>query len=186
MKYAYLGKKETYLVIVSANLSCAELDKLLRVLRKRKSAIGWTIDDVKGISPSICMHRIFLENDYKPKVQGQRQLNLIMQEVVRKEVLKLLDAGMIYAIFYSDWEFPTQVVSKKGGMMVVQDNRNELIATRLVTSWRVCIDYRANIVFPPHHIKTTSFLSPKIKIKIQEWVLHGNVFSFFLIFYPTK
>ncbi|XP_018629628.1 uncharacterized protein [Nicotiana tomentosiformis] len=70
--------------------------KLIEVLRKHKRTLGWTIADIKGISPTICMHRILMENEYKPIVQPQRRLNPAMQEVVKKEVVKLLAAdGMI-------------------------------------------------------------------------------------------
>ena len=66
-----------------------------------------------------------------------------MQEVVRKEVLKWLDNGIVFPIAASEWVSPTQVVPKKGGMTVVPSGTSdELIATRLVTGWRVCIDYR--------------------------------------------
>jgi len=68
------------------------------VLRDHKTAIGWTIVDIKGISPSLCMHKILMEDNYKPSIQPQRHLNPAMKEVVRKEVLKLLDASMIYPI----------------------------------------------------------------------------------------
>ncbi|XP_042021284.1 uncharacterized protein LOC121768798 isoform X1 [Salvia splendens] len=143
LRYAFLGGNDTFPVIVSSSLSSFELDKLLRVLRKHKRAIGWSISDIKGISPTVCMHRIHLDEGYKPKVQNQRRLNPIMQDVVRKEVLKWLDAGMIYAISDSEWVSPTQVVSKKGGTTVVKGKNDELIATRVVSGWRVCIDYRA-------------------------------------------
>jgi len=68
------------------------------VLRDHKTAIGWIIADIKGISPSLCMHKILMEDNYKPLIQPQRHLNPAMKEVVRKEVLKLLVAGMIYPI----------------------------------------------------------------------------------------
>ena len=84
LKYVFLGDGETYPVIRSAYLSSSELDSLLRVLRKHKSAIGWSISDLKGISPSVCMHRILLDENAQPRVQPQRRLNPIMQEVVRK------------------------------------------------------------------------------------------------------
>lgn len=66
-----------------------------------------------------------------------------MKEVVKKEVLKLLDAGMIYPISDSTWVSPVHVVPKKGGMTVVANDKNELIPTRTVTGWRMCIDYRS-------------------------------------------
>ncbi|BBG92848.1 transposable element gene [Prunus dulcis] len=91
LKYAYLGAAETLPVIIAADLTPTEEDKLLRVLRKYQDA-GWTIADIKGISPALCMHRILMEDDVKPTVDAQRRLNPIMKEVVRTEVMKLLDA----------------------------------------------------------------------------------------------
>ena len=75
-------------------------------------------------------------------MQPQRRLNPTLKEVVKKEVLKLLDAGIIYPISDSKWVNPVHVVPKKGGMIVVKNESNELIPTRTVTGWRVCIDYR--------------------------------------------
>ena len=88
------------------------------------------------------MHRIMMEEDYKPVRQPQRRLNPTMKEEVRKEVLKLLEAGLIYPISDSAWVSPVQVVPKKGGMTVVRNEKNDLIPTRTVTSWRMCIAYR--------------------------------------------
>jgi hypothetical protein len=70
-------------------------------LRKHKEAIGWTNEDIKGISPSVVMHMTHLEEDAKPSREPQRRLNPTMQEVVRGKVIKLLDAGIIYPIFDS-------------------------------------------------------------------------------------
>ena len=142
LQYAYLGEASTYPVIVSAKLTKTEEEKLLRVLRKHKAALGWVLADIKGISPSICMHKILLEDEVKPTVEHQRRLNPTMKEVVRKEVLKWLDAGVIYPISDSSWVSPVQVVPKKGGMTVVKDANNNLIPTRPVTGWRICMDYR--------------------------------------------
>lgn len=111
------------------------------MLREFKSAIGWTIADIKGISPSFCMHKILLEDDSKPSVKQQRRLNPIIKEVVKKEVLKWLDAGIIYPILDSSWVSPVQCIPKKGGMTVVTNENNELIPTRTVTGWRICMDY---------------------------------------------
>ncbi|XP_071924778.1 uncharacterized protein [Coffea arabica] len=93
LRYEFLGENSTLPVIVSADLDDEQCTKLLRVLRKHKKAMGWTIADIKGISPSICMHRILLEDNYKPVVETQRRLNPNMKEVVRNEILKWLDAG---------------------------------------------------------------------------------------------
>ena len=70
--------------------------------------------DVTGISPSVCMYKVLMKESYKPSVQPQCRLNLAIKEVVRKEVLKLLDGDMIYAIFDSSWVNSVQVVSRKG------------------------------------------------------------------------
>ncbi|CAN6555178.1 unnamed protein product [Malus baccata var. baccata] len=93
LKYAHLGVNETLPVIIAADLNDMEENKLLRVLRKYQDALGWTLADIKGISPALCMHRIFMEAGTKPTVEAQRHLNPIMKEVVRVEVMKLLDAG---------------------------------------------------------------------------------------------
>ncbi|XP_071923539.1 uncharacterized protein [Coffea arabica] len=118
LKYAYLGDNETLPVIISSALSKTQEEKLIRVLREHKEAIGWTIADIKGISPAICMHRIRLEEDVKPVRQAQRRLNPLMMEVVKKEILKLLDVGIIFAISDSPWVSPVQVVPKKAGVTV--------------------------------------------------------------------
>ncbi|XP_027169524.1 uncharacterized protein LOC113769259 [Coffea eugenioides] len=98
LKYAFLGDNETLPVIISSHLSPRQEDNLIRLLRDHKEAIGWSIADIKGISPSLCMHRIRLEDDAKPVRQAQQILNLLMMEVVKKDILKLLEVGIIFAI----------------------------------------------------------------------------------------
>ncbi|KAL4273391.1 hypothetical protein GQ457_13G013790 [Hibiscus cannabinus] len=120
----------------------AQEEKLIATLRQHKEALGWTIADIKGINPIICMHKILLENDHKPTVDAQRHLNQAMKDVVRKEILKWLDAGIIYPISDSEWVSPVQCVPKKGGITVISNEKNELIPTRTVTGWRVCMDYQ--------------------------------------------
>ena len=142
LKYAYLEPPRNKPVIISARLSDAEEQRLLEILRKDKESISWSIEDLKGISPSICMHKILLEESTRPTVEHQRRLNPVMKEVVRKEVLNWLNAGFIYAISDSPWVSPVHVVPKKGGFTVIRNDRNELIPTRTVTGWRICIDYR--------------------------------------------
>ena len=83
-----------------------------------------------------------MEDDYKSVVQPQRRLNSNLKDVVRNEIIKLFDVVMISPISDSSWVSPVQVVPKKGGMTVVPNEKNELIPTRTVTGWRVCIDYR--------------------------------------------
>ena len=98
LKYAYLELPRNNPVIISARLSDAEEQRLLEILRKHKESIAWSIEDLKGISPSICMQKILLEESARPTIEHQRRLNPVMKEVVRKEVLKWLNASFIYAI----------------------------------------------------------------------------------------
>ena len=142
LKYMFLGDDETLPMIISSKLSTLEEEKLIRVLKDYKKAIGWTIADIKGISPSTCMHRILLEEDAKPSIQAQRRLNPLMMEVVKKEILKLLDVGIIYPISDSKWVSPVQVVSKKTGITIVENSYGDLEYTRVQNGWRVCIDFR--------------------------------------------
>nr|GEU79050.1 reverse transcriptase domain-containing protein [Tanacetum cinerariifolium] len=105
-------------------------------------AIAWKITDIKGIDPRFCTHKNLMEEDYKPAVQSQRRVNLKIHKVIKKEVIKLLNAGMIYPISDSPWVSPIHCVPKKCGITVVENENNELIPIRLVTRWRVGIDYR--------------------------------------------
>nr|XP_027076975.1 uncharacterized protein LOC113700718 [Coffea arabica] len=136
LKYAYLGDNETLPVIISSALSKTQEEKLIRVLREHKEAIGWTIADIKGINPAVCMHRIRLEEDTKPVLQAQRRLNHLMMEVVKKEILKLLDVGIIFPISDSPWVSPVQVVPKKAGVTVDANQTGELVPVRKPTGWR--------------------------------------------------
>nr|GEV91544.1 DNA-directed DNA polymerase [Tanacetum cinerariifolium] len=98
--------------------------------------------DFKNNSKSGYPTLILMEEDYKPAVQSQRRVNPEIYEVIKKEVIELLDARMIYPISDSLWVSPVHCVPKKGGMTVVANENNELTLTRLVTGWRVCIDYK--------------------------------------------
>ena len=142
LKYKFLGPVESLPVIIASNLVDAQEEKLLDVLREHKEAIGWTIEDIKGISPSVVMHKIHLEENAKPSRGPQRRFNLAMQEVVRAEVIKLLDAGIIYPISDRKWVSPIHVVPKRARLTVVKNKDDELVPTRVQSGWRVCIDYR--------------------------------------------
>nr|GEV65368.1 reverse transcriptase domain-containing protein [Tanacetum cinerariifolium] len=100
------------------------------------------LSDIKGIDPEFCTHKILMEEDFEPAVQHQRRVNLKIHNVIKQEVIKLLDAGLIYPISDSLWVSPVHCVPKKGGFTVEENEDNELIPTRLVTGWRICIDYR--------------------------------------------
>ena len=152
LKCTYLEENKQCLVVISSSLTTLQEISLLEVLKRCKKAIGWKIYDLKGIRPLVCTHHIYMEEEAKPICQLQRRLNPHLQEVVRAEVLKLFQAGIIYPISDSPWVSPTQVVPKKSGITVVQNENGEEIVTRLTSGWRVCIDYRKlNVVTRKNH-----------------------------------
>jgi hypothetical protein len=115
-------------VITSDKLSNNETQRLVATLEKYQSVIGYSLKDLKGISLSLHTHHIPMEQVHKPVREHQQRLNNAMREVVKKEVLKLLKAGVIYPISNSEWVSPVQVVPKKGGMTIIRNEENELIA----------------------------------------------------------
>ncbi|GJR39557.1 reverse transcriptase domain-containing protein, partial [Tanacetum coccineum] len=142
LEYVFLEEPSFLPVIISSQLSKEKKNKLISVLKKHKQAFAWKTTDIPGICPSFCKHKIQLLDDKKPVVQKQRRLNPNMQEVVKKEIVKLLDTGIIYPIADSPWVSPIHRVPKKGGITVVTNKSDELVPTRTVIGWRVCIDYR--------------------------------------------
>nr|GFC27619.1 reverse transcriptase domain-containing protein [Tanacetum cinerariifolium] len=123
LEYAFLGNNGEWPVIIAKDLSSNEKIDLINVLKSRKKAIAWKLTDIKGIDPEFCSHKILLEEEHSPKVH----------DVIKKEVEKILDAGLIYPISDSPWVSPIHCVPKKGGMTVIKNDENELIPTRLVT-----------------------------------------------------
>nr|GFC34666.1 reverse transcriptase domain-containing protein [Tanacetum cinerariifolium] len=98
LEYAFLGDNEKWLVIIAKDLSSNEKTDLINVLKTRKKAIAWKLTDIKVIDPEFCSHKILLEEDYSPKMQSQRRVNPKIHDVIKKEVEKLLDAGLIYPV----------------------------------------------------------------------------------------
>jgi hypothetical protein len=138
----YLGPDKTYPVIMSDELGPEENEKFLILLKRHRKVTGYSINDLKGLSPAFCTHRIPMEDQCKPVVDHQRRLTHAMREVVKKEVIKLLDARIIYPVPHSEWVSPVHCVPKKGGLTVVKNEKDELIPQRTVLGWRMCIDYR--------------------------------------------
>ncbi|RDY01429.1 hypothetical protein CR513_15241, partial [Mucuna pruriens] len=132
LKYTYLGDKQQFLVIIASNLHQEQEEKLLQVLKQHKKAIRWKLSDLPGINPSIFMHRILMEE----KARHKRRLNPTILDVVKKEVTKLLAAGIIYPISYSSWVSPVQVVHKKSRMTMMKNQNDELVPTWVQNSWR--------------------------------------------------
>nr|GEX86708.1 reverse transcriptase domain-containing protein [Tanacetum cinerariifolium] len=142
LEYAFIGDNNKWPVIIAKDLSVDEKSAFLKVLKSQKQEIAWKLTDINGIDPEFCSHKILLEEDYTPKIQSQRKVNPKIHDVIKKEVEKLLDAGLIYPISDSPWVSPIHCIPKKGGMTVITNDENELVLTRLVTGWRVCIDYQ--------------------------------------------
>ncbi|GJX69508.1 reverse transcriptase domain-containing protein [Tanacetum coccineum] len=107
------------------DLSDDEKTALIKVLKSRKQAIAWKLSDIKGINPKFCSHKILMEEDYEPTIQHQRRVNPNIHDVIKKEVEKLLEAGLIYQISDSPWVSPVHCVPKKGGMTIVTNDENE-------------------------------------------------------------
>nr|GFC53846.1 reverse transcriptase domain-containing protein [Tanacetum cinerariifolium] len=133
LEYAFLGDNEKWPVVIAKDLSSNEKIDLINVLKNRKKPIAWKLTDIKGIDPEFRSHKILLEEDYSPKVQSQRRFNQKIHDVIKKEVEKHIDAGLIYPISDSPWVSPIHCVPKKGGMTVIKNDENEFIPTRLVT-----------------------------------------------------
>jgi hypothetical protein len=101
LKYEFLGPDKTYPVTVSDESSPEENEKLLILLKKHRKVIVYSINDLKGLSSAFCTHRIPMEDQCKPVVDHQRRLTHAMREVVKKEVIKLLDAEITLIFAFS-------------------------------------------------------------------------------------
>ncbi|GJW55001.1 reverse transcriptase domain-containing protein [Tanacetum coccineum] len=134
LEYAFFEGTNKLPVIIAKNLKDEEKERLIKVLKSHKQAIAWKLSDIKGINPQFCTHKILMDDDFKPAVQHQRRVNPKIHEVIKKEVIKLLDARLIYPILDSPWVSPVHCVPKKGGMTIVINEDNELILTRLMDS----------------------------------------------------
>nr|GEV50054.1 DNA-directed DNA polymerase [Tanacetum cinerariifolium] len=141
LEYAFVEGDDKFPVIIAKDLSVEEKTALITVLKSHKRDIAWKLFDIKGIGPEFYTHKIIMEEDFKPEVQHQRRVYPKIHDVIKNEILKLLDTGLIYPISYSPWVSPVHCVPKKGGFTVVKNEENDLILTHLVMGWRVSIDY---------------------------------------------
>ncbi|GJW86204.1 hypothetical protein Tco_0161544 [Tanacetum coccineum] len=132
LEYEFLEGTNKLPIIIAKDLKYEEKVALIKVLKSHKRALAWQLFDIKGINPEFCTHKILIEDDFKPAVQHQRRVNPKIHEVIKKEVLKLLDVGLIYPISDSPWVSPVHYVPKKGGFTIVENDENKLIPTRLV------------------------------------------------------
>ncbi|KAL4366766.1 hypothetical protein GQ457_05G020870 [Hibiscus cannabinus] len=122
LKYVYLGANDTLPEIISSQLNANKELSVVNLLKQYKKAIGWRMAYLKGISPTICMHKILLDECQSNSVEPQRRLNPAMKKVFLGE--------------------SCSIVPKKGGMTMVTNEANELLPTSTVTGWRICMDYR--------------------------------------------
>ncbi|GJR49279.1 reverse transcriptase domain-containing protein [Tanacetum coccineum] len=129
LEYAFLEGNDKLPVIIAKDLKNEEKTALIKVLKSHKRAIAWKLSDIKGIDPEFCTHKILMEEDYELTVQHQRRVNPKIHDVIKKEVEKLLDTGLIYLISDSPWVSPVHYVPKKGDMTVVKNDENDLIPT---------------------------------------------------------
>nr|GEX91613.1 reverse transcriptase domain-containing protein [Tanacetum cinerariifolium] len=135
LEYAFLEGDDKLPIIIAKDLKDKEKTALIKVLESHKQALAWQLFDIKGINPEFYTHKILMEDDFKPTVQHQRRVNPKIYEVIKKEVRKLLNAGLIYPISDNPWLSPVYCVPKKGSFTVVENEKNKLIPTRLVTRW---------------------------------------------------
>jgi hypothetical protein len=110
---------------INPNLTDVETQQLMKLLLEHKESFTWDYIDMKGISPELCTHRIYIKEDCRPICQSQRRMNPNLREILKEELQKLLNTGFIYPILDSEWVSPLVIVPKKN------------------LKWRVCVDYRA-------------------------------------------
>nr|GEV61519.1 DNA-directed DNA polymerase [Tanacetum cinerariifolium] len=103
LEYVFLEGDDKFPVIIAKDLSIEEKTALITVLKSYKRAIAWKLSDIKGIDPEFCTQKILMEEDFEPAVQHQRRVNPKIHDVIKQEVLKLLEAGLIYLISDSPW-----------------------------------------------------------------------------------
>nr|GEZ66867.1 reverse transcriptase domain-containing protein [Tanacetum cinerariifolium] len=98
LEYAFLEGDDKLPVIIVKDLSDEEKTALIKVLKSHKRAIAWKLSNIKGINPEFCPHKIIMQEYFKPAIQYQRRVNPKIHDVIKQEVEKLLDAGLIYSI----------------------------------------------------------------------------------------
>nr|GFA15243.1 hypothetical protein [Tanacetum cinerariifolium] len=158
LEYAFLKEIDKLPVIITKDLKDVEKEALIKVLKSHKRAITWKISNIKGIDPRFFTHKILMEEDYKPAIQSQRRVNPKIHDVIKKEVIKIRDAEMIYPISDTLWVSPIHYVPKMGGMTVVANENNKLIPTRLVTGHKISKsgikEAKVDVIAKLHHPTT--------------------------------
>ncbi|GKB29511.1 hypothetical protein Tco_0868912 [Tanacetum coccineum] len=166
LEYAYLHGDKSFPIIISSKLSEKVKMLLLQVLEKHKGAFAWKMSDIMGISLSLCIHKILMVDDFKPVIQHQSHLNPKVQDVVKNEIVKLLDSGLIYLILDNSWVSLIHVVPNKGGTTVVLNENNELIPSRTFIGWRVIL---------PNSNSTRRSREDDVHLSLSNFCLQENV-----------
>ena len=179
LKYAFLDEEKDKSVIILSKLDIKQEEQLLEVLRRNEEAISWTLTKLKGLDPSLCTHRIFLEDESRPVRAAQRRLNPKVWEAVKEEILKWLKAKIIYPISNSQWVSLMHVVLKKAGVTVITSEKGKEIQTGLLTKWRVYIDLsKAELCNEEGPLPATVHRpNPGPTSKISLLLLSGRIFS---------
>nr|GEV06170.1 reverse transcriptase domain-containing protein [Tanacetum cinerariifolium] len=173
LEYAFLKGDNKLPVSIAKELGDEEKSALIKVLKSHKRAIAWKLSDIQGINPEFYTHKILMEEDYKPVVQHQRRVNPKIHDVIKKEVEKLLDAGLIYLISDSPWVSPIHCVPKKGGFTVVENEENEKRQRAPVHMARLPIDECLS-VYAMHR----ALFKCDAKARLLWWVLLLQEFDF--------
>ncbi|GJX90937.1 reverse transcriptase domain-containing protein [Tanacetum coccineum] len=174
LEYAFLEGKDKLPVIIAKDLKNEEKAALIEVLKSHKRAIAWKLSDIKGIDLEFCTHKILMEEDYEPTVQHQRWVNPKIHDVIKKEVEKLLDAGLIYPISDSPWraetdadgsllqEFKLSSKTKKG-----QENLAADLSSRLENPHQDKHDEQVR--FTEKHFPRETLGSDALRVDITHW-----------------
>ncbi|GJW37725.1 reverse transcriptase domain-containing protein [Tanacetum coccineum] len=163
LEYAFLEGNDKLPVIIVKDLSVEEKAALIKVLKSHKRAIAWKLFDIKGINPEFCTHKILMEEDYKPAVQHQRRVNPKIHDIIKKEVEKLLDAGLIYPISDSPWVSPFVICVPKKRVALPLDQKAREGGGLAGNEYYCFLDgFSSYIQIPidPHEQEKTTFTSP--------------------------
>nr|GEV44301.1 reverse transcriptase domain-containing protein [Tanacetum cinerariifolium] len=188
LEYVFLEEPFFLPVIISSQLFEEDKNKLVSVLKNHKQAFAWKITNIIGIYLPFCKHKIQLLEDKKPIVQKQRILNPNMQEVVKKEIVKLLDTGIIYPITDSPWVSPIHCVLKKGGIAGLTNERNELVPTRTVIEG-IMLGHKvseAGLKVDKSKIEVISKLPPPTNIKVGAILGQKEGRNFHPVYFASK
>nr|GEV06840.1 reverse transcriptase domain-containing protein [Tanacetum cinerariifolium] len=189
LEYAFLGDNEKWPVIIAKDLNVNEKTALINVLKSRKKAIAWKLTDIKGIDLEFCSHKILLEEDFSPKVQSQRRVNPKIQDVIKKEVEKLLDAGLIYPISDSPWRVenhfrPIYYASKTMNQAETNYTTTEkemLAVVYAFEKFRSYLIMNKSIVYTDHSALKYLFAKKDAKARLLRWILLLQEFDFKVI-----